>query len=100
MLKLDVLGSIICPKLRSITITHNESRMYADKIYDFGIGDWPTVDKFLVKLAETTESRLMVVLRLTRPFNRYNMAMIEGFLPAFRKVGDFAAITCGPGQRS
>lgn len=98
-LKLDVLGSIICPKLRKIVITHTDSTMYDDNTYDFDIGDWTKVDGFLVALAERTNSRLRVELQLLDAFNRQNVAMIDDFLPAFRKVGDFATVLTREGER-
>ncbi|KAF9646802.1 hypothetical protein BDM02DRAFT_3188502 [Thelephora ganbajun] len=91
-LKLDVLGSIICSKLREIVITHTDSAMFEDSAYDFDTGDWAKVDGFLVKLAERTTYGLRVQLHLLEPLNRHNMKVIDGFLPAFRKVGDFAAV--------
>lgn len=98
-LKLDILGSVVCPKLRKIVITHTDSTMFDDNIYDFNTGDWAKVDGFLVRLAERTTSRLKVELQLLDPFNRQSMAIINGFLPAFRKVGDFATAISREGER-
>jgi hypothetical protein len=98
-LKLDVLGSLICPKLRKIVITHTDPTMFDDNTYDFDTGDWAKVDGFLVRLAEGTNSRLRVELQLLEPFNRNSMAMIDGFLPAFRKVGDFTTALTREGER-
>jgi len=89
ILKLDVLGSVICLKLRKIIITHTDSTMFEDNHYDFDTGDWAKLDGFLVRLAERANSRLRVELQLLDPINTHNMAMIDGILPAFRKVGDF-----------
>lgn len=100
-LKLDVLSSIICPKLREIVITHTESAIYEgeDDTYDFDTGGWSKVDGFLVRLAERTKTRLKVELHLLQPLNQHNMAMIGGFLPAFRKVGDFAIVVTRENDR-
>ena len=98
-LKMDVLGSLICPKLREIIITHTDSGMYEDDTYDFDTGDWPKVDGFLVRLAEKANSRLKVELQLLEPLGQPYMAMIDGFLPAFRKVGDFATVVTRENER-
>jgi len=92
-LKLDVLSSIICPKLCKIVLTHTDSAMYEGDTYDFNTGDWPKVDGLLVRLAERARSRLKVELHLLEPLSQRYMAMIDGFLPAFRKVRDFAVVT-------
>ena len=98
-LKLDVLGSLIGPKLRKIIITHTDSAMFDDNTYDFDTGDWAKVDGFLVRIAERTTSRLRVELHLLEAFNRQNVTMIDGFLPAFRKVGDFTTTISREGER-
>jgi len=100
-LKLDILSSIICPKLREMVITHTESAIYEgeDNTCDFDSGDWSKVDGLLVRLAERTNTRLKVELHLLQPLNQHNMAMIDGFLPAFRKVGDFAAVVSRENDR-
>ena len=98
-LKMDVLSSLICPKLREIIITHTDSTIFQDNTYYFDTGDWAKVDRFLVKLAERTKSRLRVELQQQRPFNSHNTAMIAGFLPAFRKVGDFATVVTRENER-
>ena len=98
-LKLDVLGSAICPKLRKIIITHTDSTMLDDHTYDFDTGDWAKIDMFLVRLAEKTNSRLRVELQLLTPFNRHSMGMIDSILPAFKKVGDFATVLTREGER-
>ena len=98
-LKLDVLGSIVCPKLRKIIIAHTDSALYDDNTYDFDTGDWAKVDGFLVRLAEKTPSRLRVELQLLESLNQHSTAMIGGFLPAFRKVGDFATAVTREGER-
>lgn len=98
-LKMDILGSLVCPKLREIIITHTDSAMYEDDTYDFDTGDWPKVDGSLVRLAEGAESRLKVQLHLLEPLNRHYMALIDGFLPAFRKVGDFTTVVTRENDR-
>jgi len=98
-LKLDVLGSVVCPKLRKIVITHTDSTMFEDNTYDFDSGDWAKIDRFLVRIAERTNSRLRVELQLLSPFNRHSTGMIESILPAFRKVGDFATVLTREGER-
>ena len=90
---------MICPKLREIVITHTDSTMLEDDTYDLDSGDWAKVDEFLVRLAEKTNSRLKIELHLLEPFNEYNMTMIGGFLPAFRKVGDFATVVSSETER-
>ena len=99
LLKLDILGSLICPKLREIVITHTDSSMFDDDTYDFDTGDWVKVDEFLVRLAERTNTRLKVELHLLEPFEEHNIAMIGDFLPAFRKVGDFATVVSSETER-
>ena len=98
-LKLDVLSSLNCPKLRKVVITHTDPAMFDDNTYDFDTGDWAKVDGFLVRLAERAKSRLRVELQLLEPFNRRDMTIIDGFLPAFRKVGDFATAITHEGER-
>ena len=88
-LKLDVLSSLICPKLCKIVL----SAMYEDDTYDFNTGGWPKVDGFLVRLAERAGPRLRVELHLLEPLSQPYMTMIDGFLPAFRKVSDFTVVT-------
>lgn len=100
ILKLDVLSSLISPKLREIIFTHTESAIFEDTIYDFDTGDWAIIDGFLVRLAERANSRLKVELHLLEPLNQHNMEMIDGFLPAFRKVGDFAVLVTRESERS
>ena len=91
-LKLDVLGSIICSKLREIVINHTDSDIFEEHGYAFDTGDWARIDGFLVKLAERTESRLRVVLHLMNSSHQYNGPVMDTFLPAFRKVGDFVVV--------
>jgi len=98
-LKLDILSSLICPKLREIAITHTDSAMFESNTYDFDTGDWAKIDGFLVRLAERTNCRLRVELQLLEPFNGHNTAMIGGFLPAFRKVGDLTIMVTRDGGR-
>jgi len=98
-LKLDVLGSLVCPKLRKIVITHTDSAMSDDNAYGFDTGDWAKIDGFLVRLAERTKSRLRVELQSLEAFSQHNTTMIGGFLPAFRKVGDFATAITREGER-
>ena len=98
-LKLDVLGSVVCPKIRKIVITHTDSTMFDDNTFDFDTGDWAKLDGFLVRLAERANSRLNVELQLLDPFNPHNMVMINGILPAFRKVGDFTTVLTREGER-
>ena len=73
--------------------------MFDDNIYDFDTGDWAKVDGFLVRLAEKSSSRLRVELQLLEPFNQHSTAMIAGFLPAFRRVGDFSTAVTREGER-
>lgn len=98
-LKMDILGSLVCPKLREIVITHTESRTFEDSTYDFDTGDWATIDGFLVRLAEGANTRLKVELHVLESFNEHNTAVIGGFLPAFRKVGDFAIVISREAER-
>ena len=89
-LKLDVLGSLVCPKLHKIVITHTHPIMSDRDYYDFDTGDWPTIDGFLVRLAERSNSRLRVELR--DPLPQSCILVFDDFLPAFREVGDFAIV--------
>ena len=98
-LKLDVLSSLICPKLRKIVITHTDSALSDDTTYSFDTGDWTKVDRFLVRLVEKTDSRLQVELRLLEHSGRRNMGIFNGLLPAFSKVGDFTAVVSRESER-
>ena len=89
-LKLEVLGSLVCPKLRKIVITHTNPEIFDDDLaYNFDAGAWAKIDGFLVRLAERSNSRLRV--ELSDSYHRH-FPMIDRLLPAFREVGDFASV--------
>lgn len=97
-LKLDVLSSLICPKLREVVITHTDSAISEEDTYDFDTGGWAEIDGFLVRLAERTNSRLKVQLWFLEPC-QHDMTTIDGFLPSFRKVGDFVTMVVPEAER-
>ena len=97
-LKLDVLSSLICPKLREVVITHTDSTISEENTYDFDTGGWAKIDEFLVRLAERMNSRLEVQLRFLET-HQHDMMTIDGFLPSFRKVGDFVTMVVPEAER-
>jgi len=72
-----------------------------DNAEEFDSGNWRKVDGFLVKLTEKLkpEPRLKVELQLPRPLTQHHKAVIEDFLPAFKKVGDFSTVVTRESDR-